>query len=69
MVTRLQVTYRGTEVDRMLDFKILEFFNRLSFICVNRLFHPMEFRRELYFEKQTKENIKEEAKIMEEVVA
>jgi len=69
MVTRLQVTYKNPEIDDELDKKFLNFLNALDFICVGRAYHPVLFTRDLFFERQTKENIKEEAKTMEEVVA
>ena len=53
MVTRLQVTYRSTEVDDELDKKILEFFNTLDFICIDRVYHSIILRRDIFFEKQT----------------
>ena len=50
MVTRLQVTYKSPEIDDELDKKILNFFNKLDFVCIDRAYIPMIFRRELHFE-------------------
>lgn len=55
MVTRLQVTYQSPEVDLELDEKILEFFNTLDFICIDRKYHYIAYKREIFFEKQSKE--------------
>jgi len=65
MVTRLQVTYKNPEVDDELDREILNFLNKLDFICVGRAYHPVLFTRDLFFERQTKE--KEDIKSKEEV--
>ena len=51
-VSRLQVTYRSPEVDEELDKKILEFFNSIDFICIDRVYIPMIFRRDIFFETQ-----------------
>ena len=55
MVTRLQVSYHSPEIDKELDKKILEFFNTLDFICVNREYHYIAYKRDLSFEKHTRE--------------
>ena len=55
MVTRLSVVYKNPEVDEELDKKILEFFNKLDFVCINRGYSHLTFERQLDFEKQTKE--------------
>jgi len=52
-VSRLQVTYKSPEVDEELDKKILEFFNTLDFICIDRAYMPMIFRRDIFFEKHS----------------
>ena len=54
-VSRLQVTYKSPEVDEELDKKILEFFNTLDFICIDREYHFIAYKRELFFERQTEE--------------
>ena len=56
-VTRLQVTYRSPEVDDKLDKKILQFFNKLDFVCVNREYNHLIWERRLDFEKHTNEVI------------
>lgn len=53
MVTRLQVTYKSPEVDEELDKKILDFLNKLDFICIDRQYAPMIWRRDIFFEKQS----------------
>ena len=55
MVTRLQVTYKSSYVDDELDKKILNFFNRLDFVCIDRAYIPIEWRRQLDFERHSKE--------------
>ena len=55
MVTRLQVTYRSPEVDDELDKKILEFFNTLDFVCIDRTYFDLILRREIFFEKHSRE--------------
>lgn len=55
MVTRLQVVYRSPEIDEDLDKKILKFFNSLDFVCIDNKYLPLILRRELWFEKQSKE--------------
>ena len=62
-VTRLQVTYKSPEIDEELDKKILEFFNTLDFVCIDRAYHYIIYRRDLFFE--THSEIEEEAKIKE----
>lgn len=68
-VTRLQVTYKSPEVDEELDRKILEFFNTLDFTCIDRAYHPLIWRRDIFFETQEEiEADRKIAKTMEEVV-
>lgn len=50
-VSRLQVTYSSPEVDEELDKKILEFFNLLDFVCIDRKYHCIAYKRELFFER------------------
>ena len=57
MVTRLQVTYRSQYVDEDLDKKILEFFNKLDFVCINRDYNHLTWQRELDFERHNKETV------------
>ena len=62
MVTRLQVTYTSPEIDEELDKKILEFFNKLDFICINREYNHLTLTRGLSFERQTNEETAKEAR-------
>ena len=59
MVTRLQVMYRSPAYDDQLDIKIIEFFNTLNFVCVNRDYNHLTWERKLDFEKHTKDVGKE----------
>ena len=52
-VSRLQVTYKSPEIDEELDKKILDFFNSLDFICIDRAYMSMDFRRDIFFEKHS----------------
>ena len=52
-VSRLQVTYKSPEIDEELDKKILNFFNSLDFICIDRAYHSIIFRRDIFFEKHS----------------
>jgi len=54
-VSRVQVTYKSPEVDEELDKKILEFFNTLDFVCIDRKYHCIAYIREIFFERQTNE--------------
>ena len=58
-VTRLQVTYQSPEIDKDLDIKILESFNKLDFVCINRDYNHLTWRRKLDFEKHSKEKVDE----------
>jgi len=60
-VSRLQVTYKSPEVDEELDGKILEFFNTLDFVCIDRAYHSIIWRRDIFFE--THSEIEEDKKI------
>lgn len=55
MVTRLKVVYQSPYKDKDLDEKILEFFNKLDFVCINRDYNHLTWQNELDFEKQSKE--------------
>ena len=69
MVTRLQVTYKSPEVDKELDKKILKFFNTLDFVCIDRAYHSIIWRRDIFFEIQGEIDADEKiAKTMEEVM-
>jgi len=56
-VSRLQVTYINSDhtMEKELDKSILEFFNKLDFICINRDYNFLDFKRTLDFEKHTKD--------------
>ena len=54
-VSRVDVTYKSPKIDEELDKKILDFFNKLDFICIDRAYMPMLGRRQLDFERHTKE--------------
>lgn len=56
-VTRLQVTYRSQYIDKDLDIKILEFFNKLDFVCINRDYNHLTWKRQLDFERHTREKV------------
>ena len=58
-VTRLQVIYKSPEVDVELDKKIVEFFNTLDFTCIDRVYHSIILRRDIFFEMHTKEEVDE----------
>ena len=58
-VSRVDVTYKSPEIDEELDKKILDFFNKLDFICINRAYMSMLWRRQLDFEKHTREEADE----------
>jgi len=64
-VTRLSVTYRSQHIDKSLDGKILQFLNRLDFVCINRDYNHLTWERELDFEKKKKRE--EDIKSKEEV--
>jgi len=66
-VSRLQVTYRSPEVDEELDKKILEFFNTLDFVCIDRAYHSIIWRRDIFFEIQSE--IEADKKIAERMEA
>ena len=53
-VSRVNITYKSPEIDEELDKKILEFFNTLDFVCIDRSYMPMIWRRQIDFEKHTK---------------
>jgi len=61
MVTRAQVTYRSPDIDKELDKKIIEFFNALDLTCIDRVFHSIIERRDIFFESH--EEIKANKKI------
>ena len=58
-VTRLEVTYRSPEVDKEFDKKILELFNTLDFVCIERSYSLRIYSRLLMFERHTKEEVDE----------
>ena len=67
-VTRVQVTYKSQEIDEELYKKILGFFNNLDFICIDRAYHSIIFRRDIFFEKQSEIDADRKiAKTMKEV--
>ena len=66
-VSRLQVTYKSPEVDEELDKKILEFFNTLDFVCIDRAYHSIIWRRDIFFEIQSE--IEADKKIAERMEA
>ena len=65
-VTRLQVVYKSPEVDVELDKKIIEFFNKLDFTCIDRVYHSIIFRREIFFETQGEIEANKEMRAMKE---
>ena len=66
-VSRLEVTYRCPEIDEELDKKILEIFNTLDFVCIDRSYSPMLYSRLLMFERHTKEVDEKMSKRMQDI--
>ena len=54
-VSRLQVTYTFPKVDIDFDKDIEKFFSELGFVCIDRKYHFIAYKRELFFEKHGEE--------------
>lgn len=59
-VSRINITYKCKDIDEELDKKVVEFFNSLDFVCVDKVFHSIIWRRDMFFEspKEVQDTLK-----------